>query len=118
MNEVVIILCRCPEARRTIGIRTEQIGANNWEMTWAFPIKEESANREGYGAATISGSVGSSADFNGCPICGTKNFILCASCGKVYCNHAKRGHTTCPWCGAKGMLGGAENVSFSAGGDR
>jgi DNA-directed RNA polymerase subunit RPC12/RpoP len=118
MNEAVILLCRCPEAKRTIGIRTEQVGKKRWEFTWAFLIKEESASRQGYGNTTISGAIGATEDFNGCPLCGARTFIFCSSCGKGYCNHSKNGHTTCPWCGAQGMIQEAETVNLAAGGDR
>jgi DNA-directed RNA polymerase subunit RPC12/RpoP len=118
MNEAVIVLCRCPESHKTIGIRTEQAGKDRWQMTWAFPIKEDTASREGYDSVRISGTVGATKDFNGCPHCGTKNFLLCSSCGEVYCNVTNTGSTTCPWCGAQGMIGGDGRVSFSTCGDR
>ena len=45
--EVVIGIAECPTVRKLYGVRTE-IRGNSWEATWAFPIKKEVAEREGY----------------------------------------------------------------------
>jgi hypothetical protein len=116
MNEAVIAVCKCPETKRIFGVRMENTGRDQWEMTWAFPIKEDTAKREGYDSTTVSGQVGASIDFPGCPYCQSTNLLLCAHCGKIFCNTGQT-TVTCPWCGTSGQVGGGGKVSFKTGGD-
>jgi hypothetical protein len=118
MRDAVIAVCKCPETKKTYGIRIEKWEANQWEMTWAFPIKEDSARREGYDSTTVSGHVTASAEFPGCPYCQSTNIVVCGSCGKIFCNTGGENHK-CPWCGTIGKLDtGGGGVSFKTGGDR
>lgn len=42
-KEAVIVLAKCAHSHKTYGIRVEKNGKDNWNVTWAFPIKESSA---------------------------------------------------------------------------
>ena len=52
-TEAVIVLAKCGESHKTYGMRAERHGKDNWLITWAFPIKETSAKREGYDLSLI-----------------------------------------------------------------
>lgn len=101
-GEAVIILCKCGRYHKAYGIRTENIG-NNWICTWAFPIKEGSAKREGYDKTSIKGSITFANEYPGCPYCGGNNLTVC-SCGHLNCTMLKDGRFTCEWCGAQGEI--------------
>ena len=47
-NEAVVLIAKCGERHKTYGMRLEKTGHDRWLTTWAFPIKESSAKREGY----------------------------------------------------------------------
>ena len=47
-NEAVVLIAKCGESHKTYGMRLEKTGHDRWLTTWAFPIKESSAKREGY----------------------------------------------------------------------
>jgi len=119
MKKAVVILCKCPESGKTIGIRTEQAAPSVWAMTWAFAINEDSAGREGYADTVIDGSFGAAEEFNGCVYCKSQGFNLCPACGKVFCNVTIGGQLICPWCGEK-ELGerGTGPVNIRVGRDR
>ena len=117
-NEAVIALCKCKESKKTYGIRFERISANLWKYTWAFPIKEDTARREGYTETAINGVIEPDPKYPGCPYCGRNNFILC-SCGKLGCHIPSPGNMfTCDWCGMTGELTCVDSVSIKTGGDR
>ena len=114
--EARIALCKCKEGRRVYGVRFQKVG-NGWEYTWAFPIKEEAAKREGYEETVITGAIEPEKDYPGCPYCGAKYFVIC-SCGKLNCNCGTSGQFTCGWCGMSGTLTGSYDGSgISSGGD-
>lgn len=46
-NEAVVLIAKCGERHKTYGMRLEKTGHDRWLTTWAFPIKESSAKREG-----------------------------------------------------------------------
>ncbi len=115
-KEAVVILTKCGHSHKTHGIRFEQTGKDQWLGTWAFPIKEASAKREGYEKASIKGAIRFSEAYPGCPDCGTKGFILC-SCGRLSCNLVEDGVFTCPWCGGKGKVGAYTGQAIAAGKD-
>ncbi|GHS85652.1 hypothetical protein AGMMS49957_02210 [Synergistales bacterium] len=103
MNEAVIALCKCKKNKKLYGVRFERTSMNAWQYTWAFPIKEATARREGYEGTTITGNVEPAADYPGCPYCGSKYFVVC-QCGKLNCNISDSGLFTCEWCGMTGEL--------------
>lgn len=89
-NEAVIVLCKCGKHHRTYGIRTEKRGIDKWAYTWAFPIKENVAKREGYDKTSIKGDVIFTDEFPGCPYCGGYKLTVC-SCGHLNCTVLKKG---------------------------
>lgn len=116
--EARIALCKCKEGRRAYGVRFEKVG-EGWKYTWAFPVKEASAKREGYDETKIIGNIGPDANYPGCPYCGAKSFVICV-CGKLNCNNvnAPNANFTCDWCGTSGKLsGGYDGSGFGSGGD-
>ena len=116
MNEAVVVLSKCAEVHKTYGIRAERVSHNGWRFTWAFPIKEASAKREGYDRTSIGGSIDCTDDYPGCPYCGQSNFTLC-DCGHISCTILKRGIFTCEWCGSQGKIGDYTGEEISAGMD-
>lgn len=115
-NEAVIVLCKCGKHHRTYGIRTEKRGIDKWAYTWAFPIKENVAKREGYDKTSIKGDVIFTDEFPGCPYCGGYKLTVC-SCGHLNCTVLKKGVFTCEWCGAQGTISDYTGESIKAGMD-
>lgn len=116
--EARIALCKCKEGKRAYGVRFERAG-QGWKYTWAFPLKEAAAKREGYDKTQLVGNISPGADYPGCPFCKAKYFIIC-SCGKLNCNNANDPTAIfkCEWCGATGKLaGGYDGSGFGSGGD-
>ena len=114
VNEAVIVLAKCGETHKTYGMRVEKIGKDNWLVTWAFPIKETAAKREGYDKTTVKGAIVFSDEYPGCPYCGGKELTLC-SCGHLNCTVIKNGVFTCEWCGTQGQLGAYTGEAITAG---
>jgi hypothetical protein len=117
LNEAVVALCKCKESKKTYGARFERTGANSWAYTWAFPIKEDAARREGYTGTTINGNVQPALGYPGCPYCGAMTFVVC-QCGKLNCNISTGGPFTCAWCGLTGELNAYAGDGITSGGDR
>ena len=115
-NEAVVVLSKCAEVHKTYGIRTEKAGPNHWKFTWAFPIKESSAKREGYDKTSISGNIEVGSEYPGCPYCGQRKFTLC-DCGHLNCTILKNGIFTCEWCGTQGTIGDYTGGAIKAGSD-
>ena len=116
-KEAVIVLSKCGEVHKTFGIRAEKAESNRWLFTWAFPIRDDSAKREGYDKSTISGNIEYTAEYPGCPYCSQKYFTVC-SCGHICCTILRNGIFTCEWCGAQGTIGEYGGESIKAGEDR
>lgn len=114
--EALVVLCKCGENHKTYGIRAEKTATNTWSFTWAFPIKEASAKREGYDHSSIGGNIIYDDDYPGCPYCGGRYFTLC-SCGHLSCTILKNDLFTCEWCGAQGTIEDYTGESISAGSD-
>lgn len=103
-KNVKVILMKCERDGRLSGIRMEEC-SGGWCYTWAFPIKESIASKEGYGSTKISGSFFQGEDFNGCPYCGNTGYVRCGQCHKLTCwNGSEDFH--CQWCGAEGKVSG------------
>jgi len=111
-----VILAKCNVHSGTFGIRVEK-RESDWVRTWAFPIDEAKAKREGFDKNKISGSLQATPDYPGCPYCGTYEFVQCG-CGKISCYHESEAEGRveekpdrksrnksigasfrCPWCG-------------------
>lgn len=113
-HEAVVVLCRCGEVHKAYGIRAEKLRSQKWSFTWAFPIKEAAAKREGYDHTEIGGSISFADEYPGCPYCGQRGFTVC-SCGHMNCTVLNNGIFTCEWCGKKGTLGDYTGGAISAG---
>lgn len=113
-REAVIILNKCGENHKTYGMRVEKVSLEHWLITWAFPIKESCAKREGYDQTIVKGNIEFSSEYPGCPYCGGTGFTLC-SCGHMNCTIVKNGVFTCEWCGNQGKLGAYTGEGFTAG---
>jgi hypothetical protein len=101
MKEVTIIMAKCQKTKQTFGIRTEKIG-QEWHYTWAFPIKEDVAKREGYNSITVKGRIVIDNEYPGCPYCGNNITTQC-NCGRIGCNSNNYAGMlyTCPFCNSK-----------------
>ena len=108
-----VILAKCGANGKTFGIRVEQRGTSgessrgsDWVSTWAFPIDDNKAKREGFDRNKITGAFRPVDNYPGCPHCGSYELVQCG-CGKMFCY--KEGRTggksetkqelKCPWCG-------------------
>jgi hypothetical protein len=67
-----------------LGIRVEK-RENDWVSTWAFPIDEGKAKREGFDRNTIRGSLQATPEYPGCPDYGGRDFVQCGGCEKMSC---------------------------------
>ena len=109
-----VILAKCA-SDKLYGIRIEKRD-NDWVRTWAFKIKEEMAEKEGFDKVNFTGSFYTDEEYPGCPYCGAKKCFVCGSCGKVNCYDGSD-KVVCNWCGASGTAaGGDEKMDVSGGG--
>lgn len=115
--EARIALCKCKEVKKIYGVRMERT-SSGWKSTWAFPIKESSAKREGYEQTVLMGGLGTDPDYNGCPYCGTRTFVVCDDCKKLNCNIVIGEMFTCEWCGNTGRIMDYDGTGVQSGGDR
>lgn len=116
-TEARIALCKCKEGRKMYGVRMEKTGSG-WKYTWAFPIKQEVARREGYESTVLTGDLEIDPDYNGCPYCKSKYFVVCSKCKKLNCNIGDTPQFTCEWCGTTGELMDYDGAGVASGGDR
>jgi hypothetical protein len=112
-------MAKCSKTNKAFGIRIEQRG-RDWVRTWAFPIDERKAKREGFDANTVTGSMDADDDYPGCPHCGSGGFVQCG-CGKIGCagglqDHGDYAEYTCPWCGEYGEVAASDSFDVSGGG--
>ena len=87
-----------------------------WAFTWAFPLGQEEAKREGYGSRIV-GSFQLTPDYPGCPHCGSRSFYQCNGCSSLVCWDGESRWVTCPSCGGSGPLEGTI-TEMRTGGDR
>ena len=92
-----VILAKCSKHGKTFGVRVEKRG-NDWVRTWAFPIDEEKAKREGFDKTKINGSLDGADGFPGCPHCGNYGFVICHKCGKMSCINSESTSEHCHFC--------------------
>lgn len=97
-------------------MRLEKTGHDRWLTTWAFPIKESSAKREGYDKVQVKGDISFADDYPGCPYCGGHGLTLC-SCGHLSCTILRNNIFTCEWCGTQGQIGDYSGETITAGTD-
>lgn len=116
MKNVFVVPARCGAHNRLFGVRMEEQGPGHWAATWAFPLREDVAKREGYEARAIEGSFGFAPGYPGCPSCEARSFYVCG-CGAVVCWNGVDQVVTCPSCGSTGELSGVATV-IRGNGDR
>lgn len=113
-----IMLCKCQQTGKTFGIRVEKTGPNSWLQTWAFPIKDKTAQKEGFNSSKIVGNIGWSDEYPGCPYCGALSWFVCGTCGKIT-DMNNSTWVKCGWCNIEAELGGYYDGSGIEGaGDR
>lgn len=102
--EAAVAMCKCKKVHKMFGIRFEKSKSDQWKYTWAFPIKEDVAKREGYDETLIKGMVYPEHGYRGCPYCGERMFVVC-NCGKLNCKILDpiTNEFECQWCGLKSM---------------
>lgn len=115
--EARITLCKCKETKRIYGVRMEK-AQGGWNYTWAFPISVDSAKREGYDITVLKGTLGKTSEYNGCPYCGEKYFVVCDNCRKLNCKIISGDTFTCEWCGNTGRIVNYDGAGVESGGDR
>jgi hypothetical protein len=115
-----VIMAKCSKTRKAFGIRIEQRGGD-WVRTWAFPVDEGKAKREGFDANTLTGSMNPDDQYPGCPHCGSPGFAFDTGCGKASCTGGAvdRGNgtadMTCPWCGVTNTYSAVDRVNVKGG---
>lgn len=116
--KATVILQKCSRTRKTFGIRIQELEDGEWYRTWAFPIDDKSASREGYDTTQVMSMLPALQEYPGCPYCESKTYFYDYNCGKISCYHGETSFT-CPWCnGTYTDLGTmTEKVKFT-GGDR
>lgn len=112
---VIIASGKCSASKKTFGLRLEEVKLKNWSITWSFPIKEKSAEREGYKENKVSGEFFYSEEFLGCPYCESRDMFVC-NCGKVACHNGRKKLVVCPWCNTGGEIQGLA-TSLNGGND-
>jgi hypothetical protein len=98
------------------GIRMESFRAGMWSATWAFPLGEKTARREGYDQQTITGSFEILDAFPGCPYCQARSMFVC-ECGQLSCWDGKSISVRCGWCAQQNDVQGPA-TAMKSGGDR
>lgn len=98
-KEASVILAKCAQDK-LYGIRIEKRD-NDWVRTWAFKLKEETAEKEGFDKINFTGSFYTDEEYPGCPYCGAKKCFVCGNCGKVSCYDGSD-KVVCNWCGSDG----------------
>ena len=115
--EARIAVCKCKETKKTYGVRFEKFG-EYWKYTWAFPVEESSAKRQGYEDTELKGGLIPDAKYPGCPYCGAKYFVVCGDCHKLNCNIGNSNIFRCEWCNEEGILSDYQGDGVTSGGDR
>lgn len=104
MKKIATVICaKCGKGKGLFGIRAEKIN-NEWYFTWAFPLKKEVAQHEGYKTTSIDTLPQYGEGYNGCPYCKAQELIRCGGCGSLSC-YNKEEEIKCLWCGNKGTVG-------------
>ena len=112
-KEASVILAKCA-SDKLYGIRIEKRD-NDWVRTWAFKIKEEMAEKEGFDKINFTGNFYTDEEYPGCPYCGAKKCFVCGSCGKVSCYDGSD-KVVCNWCGASGTAASDDGKMDVSGG--
>ena len=110
-----VILAKCNQEKKLYGIRIEK-REDDWVRTWAFALKEDMAQKEGFDKTNFTGNFYTDEEYPGCPYCGAKKCFVCGKCGKVNC-YESGSRVICGWCGASGKASNdGESIDVSGGG--
>ena len=112
--EANVVMARCGKTGQAFGIRVEKRTDNNWYCTWAFPMSESAASKEGY-SSKVSGTILFDDEYPGCPHCQNSGWVLCG-CGKLTCWTATEKTVTCKWCGKQSEVEVKSNFDLQGGG--
>ncbi len=74
----IVGLAKCPSSGKLYGVRIE-IDGKKWTATWAFPISEEVAKREGYTQNVFPSDLKYSSRYPVCPYCGKREDLAAIS---------------------------------------
>ena len=112
--KAVVAIGKCTREQKVYGIRLEQSG-KNWMYTWAFPINERAAAREGFDKTKIEGTLVKGEEFPDCPHCKAQSFFVCDNCRKINCWNGTDKAVQCAWCSNKGEIqdGEVDNVEIT-----
>lgn len=91
--KAAVILQKCTRARKTFGVRIQELEDGEWYRTWAFPIDEKRAGREGYDRTQVMSKLPAPQNYPGCPYCGCRNYFYDHNCGKISCYHGETAFT-------------------------
>lgn len=95
--EASVILMKCNN-KRLFGVRVQKTEDGDWWRTWAFPIDENVASREGFDRQQIQGNLYTTEEYPGCPFCEGDGFVSCGKCHRLSCWHGELS-MACTWCG-------------------
>lgn len=115
MKEATVIMATCRKGNGVFGIRAEKI-KRDWHFTWAFPVSEQSAKREGYDSTTVKGNIIVDDEYPGCPYCSSKSFVQCGGCKKISCWDFADSIFKCPICGDQGEVCTVDSFDNISGG--
>lgn len=101
--EATVILATCNTTKKKFGIRAEKM-QNMWVFTWSFKLSDKAAKNEGFDKTSVSGAIGISEEYPGCPHCEAMSFYQCGNCNNIICYNNEDMKVTCPVCGAQGEL--------------
>ncbi|MDR1944141.1 MAG: hypothetical protein LBQ19_04890 [Synergistaceae bacterium] len=114
--EASVITIKCGKTGKLFGIRVEKVDGD-WVRTWAFPLKDDVAKREGYDKNVIRGSLRPTEEYPGCPYCGAQGLLLCQNCSKLSCHMGEK-QAQCPWCDMSSTTRAAEEAVEISGEER
>lgn len=114
--EATVIVFKCPQRKKILGVRTQKMNDGDWWRTWSFPIDERRAHNEGYDETKVQGNLYHTSEYPGCPYCGTYNFVQCNRCHKISCWNGEES-LPCLWCGNNmdNIVTATEKFSVSGG---
>jgi hypothetical protein len=72
-------IAKCPTSGKIYGVRIEERENNKWIATWAFPIKPEVAQREGYQENEFPAGITYDSHYPGCPYCDKQEDLVAIS---------------------------------------
>ena len=116
--KAAVVLVKCTRRPMTYGIRMQTEDGESWHKTWAFPVDENRAGKEGYGQQSIEGYYFNDDSFPGCPCCGAKQIIFCSSCHRASCWNGET-DMNCAWCGQRlqNIYTTTEKLTYTTGQD-